>query len=74
MKIDWKAKLSSRKFWAALIGFVTPTLLAFGITESTASQVAAIIMAGSTLISYILSEGFVDAGRNGEKSEEEADK
>lgn len=74
MKIDWKAKLSSRKFWAALVGFVTPTLLAFGATENTASQVAAIIMAGGAVIAYILSEGMVDAGRNGEKSEEEADK
>ena len=75
MKIDWKAKLSSRKFWAALVGFVTPTLLAFGATENTASQVAAIIMAGGAVIAYILSEGMVDAGRQqSDESSKEDDK
>lgn len=24
MNIDWKRKLTSRKFWAAVVGFVTP--------------------------------------------------
>ena len=28
-KIDWKRKLSSRKFWAALIGFITAILYVF---------------------------------------------
>ena len=27
MKIDWKRKLTSRKFWTAIAGFVTPLLL-----------------------------------------------
>ena len=71
MKIDWKTKLSSRKFWVTLVGFVTPTLLAFGATESTASQVAAIIMAGGAVIAYILSEGMVDAGRNSDKGDKD---
>ena len=44
MKIDWKHKLTSRKFWSAVVGFITPTLLAFGATDSTAAQVTAIIM------------------------------
>ncbi len=61
MKIDWKHKLTSRKFWAAVVGFVTPTLLAFGVAESEVTQVAAIIMAGATLIAYIIGEGLVDA-------------
>ena len=64
MKIDWKAKLTSRKFWSAVVGFVTPTMLAFGATDSTATQVTAIIMAGGTLIAYIIGEGLVDSGRN----------
>ena len=64
MKIDWKSKLTSRKFWSAVVGFVAPTLLAFGATDSTATQVTAIIMAGGTLIAYIIGEGLVDAGRD----------
>lgn len=60
-KIDWKRKLTSRKFWAAVIGFVVPLLLAFGVSEAEMSQIAAIIMAGGTLIAYIIGEGLVDA-------------
>lgn len=61
MKIDWKRKLTSRKFWAAIIGFVTPLLLAFGLAEEVVTQVTGIIMAGGTLVAYIIAEGLVDA-------------
>lgn len=61
--IDWVTKLSSRKFWMALIGFITPLLVAFGVTDSKIAEVASIIMAGGTLIAYILCEGFVDSTR-----------
>ena len=61
MKIDWVRKLSSRKFWMALIGFITPLLLAFNIPKDTVTQVTSIIMAAGVLIAYILSEGFIDA-------------
>ena len=63
-KIDWKRKLTSRKFWAAVVGFVTPLIIAFGGTQEIATQVAAIIMAGGTLIAYILGEGLVDAANS----------
>ncbi len=66
MKINWMQKLTSRKFWAAVIGFVTPVMLAFGVTDETATQVAAIVMAGATVVSYIIGEGFVDACGKGE--------
>jgi len=59
--INWKQKLTSRKFWMALAAFVTPLLLAFGVTESTVTQVTAIIMAGADVLAYILAEGLVDA-------------
>ncbi len=62
MKIDWKRKLTSRKFWAAVVGFITPLLVAFGVSESDTAQVVAIIMAGASLIAYIIGEGLVDAG------------
>lgn len=59
--IDWKKKLSSRKFWLAVIGFITPLLTMIRIPDNTVAQIASIIMAGAALIAYILSEGFVDA-------------
>ena len=62
-KIDWASKLTSRKFWAAIVGFVTALMLGFGMTESDVAQVTSIIVAGSTLIAYIIGEGLVDASR-----------
>ena len=61
MKIDWVRKLTSRKFWAAVIGFVVPLLIAFGVSEEVAAQVSSIIMSGAALIAYIIAEGLVDA-------------
>ena len=68
MKIDWARKLTSRKFWAAVVGFAVPLMIAFGVSEEAAAQVASIIMAGASLIAYIIAEGLVDAsaaGNNG---------
>lgn len=62
MKIDWKRKLSSRKFWLALVGFITPLLIAFGVSENAATEFAALVMSGAACISYIIGEGLVDSG------------
>ena len=63
MNIDWKKKLTSRKFWTAIVGFVTPLLLAFGLAEDVVVQVSGIIMSGATAIAYIIGEGLVDSER-----------
>lgn len=68
-KIDWARKLTSRKFWAAVVGFVTPIMTLAQVPDNTAVQVTAIIMAGGTLIAYIIGEGMTDAA--GVKSQEE---
>ncbi len=60
MKIDWKAKLTSRKFWAAVVGFITALLIAFGVSDM---QIVAVVMAFATLIAYIIGEGLVDTER-----------
>lgn len=59
--MDFKRKLTSRKFWLAIIGFVTPIMTMYNVPSETITQVTAIIMAGATLIAYILAEGFTDA-------------
>ncbi len=66
MKINWKRKLTSRKFWLAIIGFITPLLVCFGVSENDASQVAGIIMSGATCIAYIMGEGIVDSEHTSE--------
>ncbi len=59
--IDWKKKLTSRKFWMAVVAFITPLLLAFGVAEDAVTQVVAIVMAGADVVAYIIAEGLVDA-------------
>jgi hypothetical protein len=61
VKIDWKRKLTSRKFWVAVIGFVTTVMIALNIDKMTVEQVAAIISAMGTLVAYIIGEGLTDA-------------
>jgi hypothetical protein len=61
MTIDWKRKLTSRKFWMAVVAFITPLLLAFGVSEDSVTQVTAIIIAGADVLAYIIAEGMVDA-------------
>ena len=62
-KIDWKKKLSSRKFWMAIVGFITALLTAFNIEGESVAQITSIVMAFGTLIAYILAEGFIDGKR-----------
>lgn len=59
--IDWKKKLTSRKFWATVCTFVTNMILAFGGTQDTAVKVTALIISGAAVIAYIVGEGLVDA-------------
>ena len=73
MKIDWKSKLTSRKFWAAAVGFVSAILVACNINNLTIEQVTAVITAGGVLIAYILGEGMVDAARAKKEGSENAD-
>lgn len=58
--MNWKTKLSSRKFWVALCGLASALLAAFRFSDE-ASRVTSIIMALGTVVSYVLAEGFVDA-------------
>ena len=60
-KINWVSKLTSRKWWTSITSFVTLLIIAFGGTESTATQVAAIIMAGAIVIGYTIGEGLIDS-------------
>ena len=61
-RIDWKRKLTSRKFWVSISAFVSLLIVSLGGTENEAAQVAALIMAGATIIGYTIGEGLADAG------------
>lgn len=61
-KIDWKRKLTSRKLWLSIASFASMLLIFFGKAESEAAQVASLIMAGATVIGYVIGEGLADNG------------
>ncbi len=61
MKIDWKRKFTSRKFWVALAGFVAGLIVIFGGSQDTADKVSGSIMGGAAVVGYVLGEGLTDA-------------
>lgn len=54
-------KLSSRKLWAAIAGVVMGVAMVFGLDENTISTVSGAVVAVVSVISYIVTEGKVDA-------------
>jgi len=62
--INWKRKLTSRKLWLAVAGFVTGLIIAFGGAEETANTVSGCIMSGAAVIAYVIGEGLADSGNN----------
>ena len=69
-KIDWTRKLTSRKFWLSIASFVAMLLVAMGQSEATATQITSLIMAGATVIGYVIGEGLADAGNAGSDEED----
>ena len=61
-RIDWRRKLTSRKLWVAVAGFVTGLMIYMGHTEAEASQVAALILSGASVLAYCIGEGLADGG------------
>ena len=70
MNINWKRKLTSRKFWLSVAAFVSLLIIACGKDKTVAEQVSAIIMAGATVIGYVIWEGLTDATNIPEEYEE----
>lgn len=60
-KIDWKRKLTSRKFWVSVAGFAAGLIVAFGGGDDTANTVSGCIMSGAAVIAYTVGEGLSDA-------------
>ena len=63
MKINWKQKLTSRKFWAAIVAVIVSLCVLIGVPNVTQEQITALVMAVGGLIAHILGEGYVDAAR-----------
>lgn len=63
--MDWKKKLTSRKFWAALAGFVTGLVAFITSPSGSPEAITGLIMSFGTLVAYIVGEGLVDAAGAG---------
>ena len=59
-------KLTSRKLWMAIAGFVSGLLIYFGQTAEQAERVAALILSGASVLAFILGEGLIDAASAGQ--------
>lgn len=60
--IDWKRKLTSRKLWLSIASFVAMLIIAINGDEGSAQQISALIMAGASIIGYVIGEGLADSG------------
>ena len=64
-KTDIIRKLTRRKFWLAVAAFVTDLVVAFKGDAGLAETLSGMIMAGATVIAYIIGEGLIDAENKG---------
>ena len=60
-KQDIIRKLTSRKLWVSVASFVSMLIVALGHSENTATQVTSLIIAGATVLGYVIGEGLVDS-------------
>lgn len=64
MKIDWLRKITSRKLWLSVASFVSMLIIYFTGSESEAQQISALIIAGATVLGYLLAEGLADSSNS----------
>lgn len=59
--MDWKRKLTSRKWWTAVTGVIVSLMVLFNADSVQAERITALITAVSSAVAYTLAEGFIDA-------------
>lgn len=69
MKIDWRRKLTSRKFWISIAGFVAGMIVIFGGSQEVADKISGAILSGAAVIGYVLGEGLADSGNSNNKED-----
>ena len=61
--MNWKQKLSSRKFWALIAALVVSCMTAFGAETGTIANITGVITAVGACMMYMLAEGVADSGK-----------
>ena len=55
-------KLTSRKLWVAVAGFVSGLIIAFDGDAETAETISGLILQGASVLGYLIAEGLADSG------------
>lgn len=59
--MDWKKKLTSRKFWMAVAAFIVGIVIYLESPEkSNPESITALVMVTGSVVAYIVGEGFAD--------------
>ena len=66
MKINWKRKLTSRKWWVSVAALVSGLILAFGGGDEVAQTVSGCIMTTAAVVGYTIGEGLADSSHSKE--------
>lgn len=74
MKINWQRKLTSRKLWVAIAGFVAGLIVIFGGSQENADKISGAILSGAAVVGYVVGEGFTDAAQKGENDNDYSNK
>ena len=64
-----KKKLTSRKLWLAIAGFVSGIVIAFNGQAEAATAISGSIMSLGSIVAYIIGEGLVDASNKSSKDD-----
>ena len=68
-KDDFIRKITSRKFWAMLAGFVSGLIIYFGGSPERAASTEGLILSGAALVVYMLAEAVADSAHVDDKDE-----
>ena len=69
--MNWKQKLTSRKWWAAVTGVVVSIMVLMNVDSEQSERITALITAVSSAVAYTIAEGFVDSAAVGKNDESE---
>ena len=69
--MNWKSKLTSRKWWAAITGVIVSVMVLFNVDSQQSERITELITAVSSAVAYTIAEGFVDAAAVDKNREDE---
>lgn len=64
-KADIIRKLTSRKLWVAVAGFVSGLIVALDGNAEVAETVSGLILQGASVLGYLIAEGLADSAAAG---------